>query len=455
MKIAVLLKYFQGELNPFDGAALECALATGEEVTAVAMAPASVTPLLENLTRLGIKAVLLTDPAYAGSDTLATSLVLARAMQRLSPDVIFAGRQSMDGDTAQVPPMVAQRLGFAFVPSVVTFESARLVTRGGMETVLKEKTVFTFERIRSLRFPSIFSKKGSVELWDNEVLGIEADACGMRGSPTRVVRSYESAVGRRDCRFVSADDFVSLIEEGLVKKTERHLDTSENKADEIYYVGDVGDIAERYALRAKAYDATNKSAETVAAELASLGASIVLFESNEVYKTLASRVAVLLEAGLCADCISFRKEGERFIMTRPALGGTVTADIVCTSEIAFATVRKNHGDEGEILFAIGRGALPYKEKISALAERYGASLAASRVAVDEGEMPYECQVGLTGKTVSPQVYVAFGISGAVQHTAAIAGAGTVIAVNTDKNARIFDYSDFGIVVDINHLLEEK
>ena len=66
-------------------------------------------------------------------------------------------------------------------------------------------------------------------------------------------------------------------------------------------------------------------------------------------------------------------------------------------------------------------------------------------------LPYEKQVGLTGRTVSPKVYVAFGISGAVQHTCAIAGAGTVIAVNTDKNARIFDYADFGVVADISRL----
>ncbi len=455
MKIAVLLKYFRGELNPFDGAALECALECGAEVTAVAMAPASVAPALENLTRLGIKALLITDPAYAGSDTQATALVLARAMERLSPDVIFTGRQSMDGDTAQVPPMLAQRLGFAFVSSVVKFDSPRLVTRVGEEAVLKEKTVFSFEKIRNLRFPSIFSKKGKVEEWDNKLLAIDTEKCGAGGSPTRVVRSYESAVGRRSCRFVSPDTFDSLLKESLAKPTEEQGTAQGNKAAEIYYVGEIGDVAERYAERAIAYDAQNKSAEEVAAELSELGASVVLFESNETYKTLASRVAVILGAGLCADCISFRQEGERFIMTRPALGGTVTADIASTSKIAFATVRKTRGDGDGILFAIGRGAVPHKEGIMALARKYGAALAASRAVVDDGEMPYECQLGVTGKIVSPRVYVAFGISGAVQHTAAISGAGTVIAVNTDKNARIFDYSDYGITEDINNFLEEK
>jgi electron transfer flavoprotein alpha subunit len=70
---------------------------------------------------------------------------------------------------------------------------------------------------------------------------------------------------------------------------------------------------------------------------------------------------------------------------------------------------------------------------------------------DSGKLPYEKQVGLTGRTVSPKVYVAFGISGAVQHTCAIAGAGTVIAVNNDKQARIFDYADYGIIDDVKNI----
>ena len=176
-----------------------------------------------------------------------------------------------------------------------------------------------------------------------------------------------------------------------------------------------------------------------------------MFESSEEYKELAARVAVILGAGLCADCISFRQEGESFIMTRPALGGNVTADIVCTSKMSFATVKGESGQDSDIIFAIGRGAAEHIDAISALADKYGASIAATRVLADSGVMPYKYQVGLTGKTVSPKVYVAFGISGAVQHTCAISGAGVVIAVNTDKNARIFDYADYGIVEDVKNV----
>ena len=112
-RVVVCLKYFKGELNPFDGAALECALASGaKEIIALTMAPRAVLNVFQGLTRLGVKCVLISDPLYAGSDTQATSLVLSKAIERLQPDLIFCGRQSVDGDTAQVPPMLAQRLGF-------------------------------------------------------------------------------------------------------------------------------------------------------------------------------------------------------------------------------------------------------------------------------------------------------------------------------------------------------
>ena len=103
--------------------------------------------------------------------------------------------------------------------------------------------------------------------------------------------------------------------------------------------------------------------------------------------------------------------------------------------------------------SVGRGALASLDKIAALAERYGAELCCSRPLTDTGKMPYTAQVGLTGRAVAPRVYVAFGISGAVQHTCAIAGASRIIAVNTDKNAEIFNYSDFGILCDTADIKE--
>ena len=92
------------------------------------------------------------------------------------------------------------------------------------------------------------------------------------------------------------------------------------------------------------------------------------------------------------------------------------------------------------------------EKAKAFAERMGASTATSRKMVDNNLMPYPMQVGLTGKTVSPPVYIAIGISGAVHHIAGMERSGVAIAINPDKDAPIFDYADFGIVANAEDIL---
>ena len=138
-------------------------------------------------------------------------------------------------------------------------------------------------------------------------------------------------------------------------------------------------------------------------------------------------------------------------MTRPALGGNITADIICESDMAFATVRTVKKEGSDVIFSVGKGAVEQIETIKELARKYNAEVCCSRIVADSGKLPYEKQVGLTGRTVSPKVYVAFGISGAVQHTCAISGAGTVIAVNVDKQERIFDYADYGIIDDVKNI----
>ena len=269
MKIAVLLKYYRGELNPFDAAALECALEAGGEVHAFAMAPASVLPALESLTRLGVKAHLISDSAYAGSDTQATARVLAAALDNLSPDVIFTGRQSVDGDTGQVPFMLAEILGLNIVSGVLEFTPDTLTSREGESYSLCEKTIYSFERIRSLRFPSIFSKKGEVEIVDNKTLGIDRALCGTAGSPTRVLRSYESTVGRRECRFVQPSDLDTLIKEALLKErlAQTAADKNAKKIGRIHYVGDIRDIAEQFADEAVELLPEGKTPAEFAAEL--------------------------------------------------------------------------------------------------------------------------------------------------------------------------------------------
>jgi electron transfer flavoprotein alpha subunit len=451
-RIVVLLKYFKGELNPFDGAALECALETGaKEIIALSMAPMSALSTFQGLTRLGVKGVFISDPLYAGSDTQATSLVLAQAVNRLQPDLIFCGRQSVDGDTAQVPPMLAQRIGFDIKTKAISFNGETIALRNAERFIPQNKTVVTFEKIRTLRFPSIFSKLGDVEVWDNQTLGLPKEKCGLSGSPTRVVKSYESSVGRRTCQFVKMQELSHLIVEGLNRQCVKQSQETCEKLDEAYYVGNVKTIAENVAKKAIELNVKDKTAEEIAEELQRNNTKTVFWEDSDKLKVLASQVAVLTGAGICADCISFRVENKQLVMTRPALGGNITADIVATSDIAFATVRTVKKEGSDVIFSVGKGAVDEIESIKQLAEKYDAEVCCSRIVADSGKLPYEKQVGLTGRTVCPKVYVAFGISGAVQHTCAISGAGTVIAVNVDKQARIFDYADFGIIDDIKNL----
>ena len=170
----------------------------------------------------------------------------------------------------------------------------------------------------------------------------------------------------------------------------------------------------------------------------------VLFGSDDTSKRTAALAAAKLKSGLCADCTKLSTDGETLYMIRPALSGSVMAKIKSLSAPAMATVRTTQ-TAGNIIVAAGFGVRDSLEGVKAFANNLGAALATSRKAVDNDILPYKYQVGLTGKTVSPAVYIAIGISGAVHHIVGMDKAGTVIAINPDKNASVFDYADYGIV----------
>lgn len=238
-------------------------------------------------------------------------------------------------------------------------------------------------------------------------------------------------------------------------------------------------------------------ADYLAAKIIQWQSKIVLAPATVQMRNIMPMLAWKLDAGLTADCTGLEMESGDLLQTRPAFGNSLVATIRSLSEIQMATVRpgtfpaketggcaefivescgflqnnvkilsENDFCEGkplaqaDIILAGGMG-VGSKEgfgKLEKLAQKLAAGLAASRTAVDAGFAPFRCQVGLTGVTVSPRLYIAVGISGAVQHLAGMSASEKVIAINSDPKAPIFDYADYGIVGDweevVDKLLEE-
>ena len=230
--------------------------------------------------------------------------------------------------------------------------------------------------------------------------------------------------------------------------------------------------------------------------------NIVLYGATTIGRDMAPRLASRLKAGLTADCtkleIQTGDDGQQDLhSTRPAFGGNLMATIVCpNTRPQMSTVRpgvmqkmerqagrqgvvtdfvpkfdtakfkvklvetikadKSIADisEAKILVSGGRGVHNKEgfDKLQALADVLGGQVASSRAMVDNGVMPHECQVGQTGKTVRPNLYMACGISGAIQHLAGMEESDFIIAINKDKFAPIFSVADLGIVGDLHKIV---
>lgn len=447
MKILVLVKIIDGEINPFDESALECALGLGSDVTVITMGPKSCEAVLRPLTRFGAKVTLISDSIFAGSDTLATSYILSSVIKKTDYDLILAGRQSVDGDTAQVGPMVSKMLGINLITSALRVEvtdgTVSADTRAGKESVTLPALV-TVEKGYVLRFPSIFSKQGEVTVIDNSSIGCKREKCGLYGSPTRVIETFENKKGKRACKFISFEELHGLLEQLNYKtKTENTKKTTTKKLKSVWAVGEevlekAREISDEVVLIEKT------TPEEISERAIREKPDVILWNADLWGRKNAPVTAAILGTGLCADCTELETDGENFYMFRPARGGSVYAKIKCLTRPQMATVRTKQASS-DIMVAGGKGVSENMENLKAFAEKIGAELCASRGLVDTGKAPYEMQIGLTGKTVNPKIYIVVGVSGAVHHTCAIENADTIIAINPDKDARIFEYADYGIL----------
>lgn len=196
-------------INPFDEYAIEEALqfreAYGGVVTVLSMGPPQAEEALKQAVAMGAdEALLLSDPAFRGSDTLATSRTLAAAIDRLEDvSVIFCGKQAIDGDTAQVGPEVAEILDIphvAYVRKVRGLEKGRVtverMVEGGFEVIQAELPALltVVKDINQPRLPNMRgimrAKRTEVTVWSQDDLDVELDGVGLDGSPTEVIRIF-------------------------------------------------------------------------------------------------------------------------------------------------------------------------------------------------------------------------------------------------------------------------
>jgi electron transfer flavoprotein alpha subunit len=226
---------------------------------------------------------------------------------------------------------------------------------------------------------------------------------------------------------------------------------------------------------------------------------VLIVGASPIGRDLAPRLSFRLNAGCTADCtdLDIDEENRLFVSTRPAFGGNVMATIICPEhrpqmstvrpgvmplperddsrkgEIINPDLHFNKADtkvevlesvkgwsegvsiqEAEKIVAIGMGAGDREtfDMIKELADLLEAKVAATRLAVEAGWVSHDFQIGQTGKTVRPSLYMACGISGAVQHTAGMSGSKVIIAINSDPDAEIFKIADYGIVGDVGKVV---
>ncbi|TMM24884.1 MAG: electron transfer flavoprotein subunit alpha/FixB family protein [Actinobacteria bacterium] len=220
----------------------------------------------------------------------------------------------------------------------------------------------------------------------------------------------------------------------------------------------------------------------------------VLFAASVLSADVAAGLAARLDAGLNWDLTDLAVEDGKLVGKRPELGDSVYADVGWTSEPRLALIRsgtfepaesagtvevekfesrlqdfslaatmleqaheESQGpsiEDADVVVAGGRG-LGSPENfalVEELAKALGGAVAATRAVVDAGWYPYAAQVGQTGKTVSPKLYIACGISGAIQHKVGMQGSSVIVAINKDPNAPIFEYADFGVVGDLHEIV---
>jgi electron transfer flavoprotein alpha subunit len=543
----------------------------GAECTVVTMGPPQARGALVDALAMGMdRAVHLEDRAFAGADTLATARALALWLARENFDLIMLGKYSLDAETGQVGPEIAELLGAAQITGARKLEIAgdklhaeRESDEGFDEIEAEMPAVITCaERVAQ---PVKVKPGASDEAATKPIqvvraadLGADAKEFGLAGSPTWVQEVRVVATPKTECKFIDATDaeraaaeVISALESlgalkprvhnrrpigsarraskrgrdvwvvcetdlegritrGTLELLSRGDELATRLGGALFAIGFDAGLARHAGLLAS-FGADNvialenpalhsytpeTAAEAVAKIVSTHAPWGILLGATERGRDWGPRLAARLGLGLTGDAIDIELDSEnRMVALKPAFGGNIVAPIYSKTFPQMATVRpgvlelaapsdtkqaeiqnvrvelsapksrlvKAHStidttlvplEGAEVVVGIGTGVggPDGVARVAAFARTLGAAMCATRRVTDQGWVPRQLQVGLTGKSIDPRLYIAIGVRGAPNHTCGLKRAQTVVAINNDADALIFERANIGLVADWNSVM---
>ena len=535
----------------------EVARASGGTVTVFTLGPPSAENVCREALLFGVDAgIHICDPEFAGSDTWATAKALAAALEKFGPfDLVMMGRNSVDSDTGQVPPQLAELLELPFATGVRYFSlhGGRLELRLEHDdewvdmAVELPAVVSCAERLCDpckIKDPVAWAAVDGSHIQTVSAADLGPGPWGQEASPTSVGPVQMIDVERRRRMMTGTlgeqiDQAVAILAEKGALATGSSSEpplvpgrtASDLNGSVIAVLVEPGRGRVNRELLGAAAELATETGGWVAAlgpglddpdeDLGSWGADeqidiakpgngpvpaeedlasamsawatetqpwAVLAPGTAWGREVASRMAATLGAGLTGDAVGLKvDDAGKLIAMKPAFGGWLVAEILCASPVQMATVRPgvlplprpnadrpparrlsvdspgrsrleiirryrdDDSDElanASVVIGVGQGVDPADyPKLEKYQAAIGAALCATRKVTDYGWMPRARQVGITGHSISPRLYFAIGMSGKFNHTVGVRNAGTVVGINPDPEAPLWEIVDIGFVGD--------